>query len=156
MQNTAEYPVTAVYFEKADSEDLPEVTHSVTPTALSVSRNTDVAKHQFVDQLLEDKLLANATMTMQWEEPYLKKNQPPSFSSPTLQFITLIFISILAGIVGGVGSYYLFDSKPVQISVVTPCLLYTSTSRNFKSSSICRKARHWSRPRECWASWAAL
>ncbi len=120
LQNTAEYPVTAVYFEKADSEDLPEVTHSVTPTALSVSRNTDVAKHQFVDQLLEDKLLANATMTMQWEEPYLKKNQPPSFSSPTLQFITLIFISILAGIVGGVGSYYLFDSKPVQISVVTP------------------------------------
>lgn len=120
LQNTSEYPVTAVHFAKSDPEALHEVTHPVTPTALSVSRNTDVARHQFVDQMLEDKLLANATMTMQWEEPYLKKSQPPPFSSPTLQFVTLIFISILAGIVGGVGSYYLFDSKPVQISVVTP------------------------------------
>ncbi|MGB2682759.1 MAG: AAA family ATPase [Candidatus Competibacter sp.] len=117
---TEDYGIATVSFAKPDPEDTQEFIHPITPVSNKVYRRNEAASYQLLDRLMEDDLLASATISMQWDERYNPPSPPKSFSSPTIQFITLIFVSILAGITGGIGSYYLFDSKPVQISVVAP------------------------------------
>ncbi|MBL8259786.1 MAG: AAA family ATPase [Candidatus Competibacteraceae bacterium] len=120
LDNADDYPVTMVSFAKPDPEDTRATAYSLAPVNQELYRRHENAGYQMLDRLMEDDLLANATISMQWDERYAQQNPPKTFSSPTVQFIALILVSILAGIAGGIGSYYLFDSKPVQISVVAP------------------------------------
>ncbi|MBL8250963.1 MAG: AAA family ATPase, partial [Candidatus Competibacter sp.] len=96
--NTSDYPVMTASFAKPDPEDTQDVVYSMAPVNRELYRRSEAASYPLLDRLMEDELLSNATISVQWDERYVQQNLSRASSSPTLQFITLVFVSILAGI----------------------------------------------------------
>lgn len=134
FQNIIDYPITAVSFPVSTSGGSGQFVRSSTPTVQGEHNGPDRSGHKALGKVLGDDLQINTTMTAQWDDfkwddLKIGHKRPRFFQSPKLQFLTLIAFAILAGLLGGAGSIYLFNRTPVQLSVIPPAPIRETSSQ---------------------------
>lgn len=120
FQNIIDYPVTAVSFSASSSDGVNQFVCSTTPTVQSKYSDNELSRSSLVENILRDEFRENMIMTTRWDDFKIDGKHLGLFELPKLQFLSLIFFAILAGLLGGVGSIYLFRQTPVPIPAASP------------------------------------
>ena len=115
LQSFTDYPVATLSFTKSN---LNKVKSPVNAGKLS-QKNTESRKdlvEKIMEEELQDKVVAGSRSTEYKQE----KKSLNLLHSNKIQFLSLVFFALLAGLLGGLGSAYLFNKAPDHTSAAQP------------------------------------
>ena len=121
LQDMTAYPVTAVSYGAAHSGHANSLVQSGRPSAWNKGNLTEEARKKLVESLLMDEFGTSSSMVTRPSELQAERKRSRLFHSVRLQTILLIFFALLAGLLGGIGSIYLFQPPPIR-TLATPTI----------------------------------
>lgn len=135
LQDLTAYPVTTVSYGAAHSGHANSLVQSGRPSAWSKGNLTEEARKILAESLLMDEFGTSSSMVTRPSELQAERKRLGLFHSARLQMILLIFFALLAGLLGGIGSIYLFQPPPVR-TLATPAIPEPETPAPPRPASI--------------------
>jgi general secretion pathway protein A len=126
LQDTSAYPVTAVYFEAAHSDSADQLVQTERSSGRNEKILTEEARKNLLESLLVDEDGTSTSLVMRREDLQVERKGLGFFRSTRLQMAFFVLLALLAGLLGGVGSIYLFQLAPEKTPATPPAQLATS------------------------------
>ncbi len=126
LQDTSAYPVTAVYFEAAHSDSADQLVQTERSSGRNEKILTEEARKNLLESLLVDEDGTSTSLVMRREDPQVERKGLGFYRSTRLQMAFFVLLALLAGLLGGVGSIYLFQLAPEKTPATPPAQLATS------------------------------
>lgn len=113
LQSFTDYPVATLSFTKSNLNKAKPPINSK-----KFSQKNAGSRKDLVEKIMEEELQDKIVAATRWTEYKKEIKSLNLLHSNKIQFLSLVFFALLAGLLGGLGSAYLFNKAPDQTSAV--------------------------------------